>query len=44
MITLGCILFIITLIDYKFFIYHPFEMNIIVDVEDLKPLDRLKLL
>lgn len=30
----------ITIIDYKAFIFHPFEKNIVVDLDDMNEHDR----
>lgn len=41
--SVGGIFFVFWIADYWLFVYHPFDVNIMIDLEDLKPIDRLKL-
>lgn len=43
LVVLGIFWIILNVIDRVLFIYHPFEVNMMIDLGDLREMDRLKL-
>ena len=42
-IAIGILFFIFWAVDFWLFVYHPFDVNIMIDLEDLKLIDKMRL-